>query len=184
MDWINTEGQVTVHDLSFKPMISPAEIQHRISDLGAMISRRYHKKRPVFLAILNGAFIFAADLARACELDCEISFIKLQSYRGMGSSGEVIRHIGLERSLEGRHVLIVEDIIDSGRTLAGFIPELKKEKPASIGIAVLLLKPASLEYDIDIDYVGFKISPRFVIGYGLDYEGLGRNLKGIYQLTQ
>ena len=175
---------VTAHDLSFRPMITPAEIQQRVNEIGAQLTERYRSKNPVFLAVLNGAFIFAADLVRACNIDCEISFIKLKSYQGTQSSGQVIKHIGLEQSLEGRHVIIVEDIVDSGRTLSNFLPELEKEKPASIAIASLLFKPDSLEQDLQIDYIAFEIPSRFVIGYGLDYDGLGRNLRGIYQLTE
>jgi len=176
------EPIVVAHDLSFRKMISAEKIQERIEALGRQISRRHAGRRPIFLPVLNGAFVFAADLVRACAIDCEVSFIKLQSYRGMQSGGELIRRIGLEDSVAGRPVIIVEDIIDSGKTLSRFLPELERENPASIEIAALLVKPEAMEYELDIHYAGFEIPPRFVIGYGLDYDGLGRNLPHIYEL--
>ncbi len=175
---------VVAHDLSFRKLISAERIEERISVLGRQISRRYAGRCPVFLAVLNGAFVFTADLVRACDIDCEVSFIKLKSYQGTRSTGAVVRHIGLEHSLEGRPVIIVEDIIDSGKTLTQFMPELEREKPASVEIAALLVKPEAMEYPLDIQYPGFEIPPRFVIGYGLDYDGLGRNLPDIYELDE
>ncbi len=178
------ENIVVAHDLSFKLMISETEIQQRLAELGARISERYEGRKPVFLAVLNGAFIFAADLLRACNIDCEVSFIKLKSYQGTRSSGQVVEHIGLEQRLEGRPVILLEDIIDSGRTLTQFLPRLRELGPSSVEIATLLYKPDSLEYDLPVDYIGFEIPPRFVIGYGLDYDGIGRNLPAIYQLIE
>ncbi len=178
------EQVVVAHDLSFRRMISAEQIQERILFLGRQISRRYAGQCPVFLAVLNGAFVFAADLVRACDIDCEVSFIKLKSYQGTRSTGEIVQHIGLEHSLEGRPVIIVEDIIDSGKTLTNFLPELQKERPASVEIAALLVKPEAMEYPLEIQYAGFEIPPRFVIGYGLDYDGLGRNLPDIYELDE
>jgi hypoxanthine phosphoribosyltransferase len=175
---------VVAHDLSFQPMISEAEIKGRVRELGQLISKRYRGKNPIFLAVLNGAFIFAADLVRACDMDCEVSFIKLKSYEGAESSGEVAQHIGLEMDVDGRAVILVEDIIDSGKTMAEFLPKLRELNPVSVEIVSLLFKPESLEHDLEIGYVGFEIPPRFVIGYGLDYDGLGRNLPDIYQLIE
>lgn len=178
------ENIVVAHDLSFKLMISETEIQRRIVELGSRISERYRGHKPVFLAVLNGAFIFAADLVRACDIDCEVSFIKLKSYQGTQSSGEVIEHIGLEQDLTDRPVILIEDIIDSGKTMTEFLPRLRELRPSSVEIATLLYKPASLQYDLPVDYIGFEIPPRFVIGYGLDYDGVGRNLPAIYEVVE
>jgi hypoxanthine phosphoribosyltransferase len=175
---------VVAHELRFQPFISTSDIQRRVGELGARISHDYQRRRPVMLAVLNGAFVFAADLARACDIDCEISFIKLSSYQGTRSSGQVANLIGLDAKVEGRPIIIIEDIIDSGRTLYHFLPELRSLKPESVAIAALLFKPSALEFDVRIDYVGFEIPPKFVIGYGLDYDGLGRNLPAIYQLIE
>lgn len=174
------ENRIVAHDLSFQILLKEAAIRHRVQEMGRQISQRYQEQRPLFLAVLNGAFVFAADLIRACDIDCEISFIKLKSYQGRQSSGSLIEHIGLEESVKGRPVILVEDIIDSGHTMSGFLPRLWQEQPASVEIATLLFKPQALRYDLKIDYVGFSIEPRFVIGYGLDYDGLGRNLRDIY----
>ena len=173
---------VVAHGLVFRPLIAPSAIQQRVAELGRELDRRYEGSNPVFLAVLNGAFIFAADLMRACSFDCEVAFIRLSSYRGSRSTGEVKQVIGLQEDIRGRPVIIVEDIVDSGRTLTTFLPDLLGMEPASVEIATLLLKPEMLEFPIQVDYTGFEIPSSFVIGYGLDYDGLGRNLPGIYQL--
>ncbi|MCB0630175.1 MAG: hypoxanthine phosphoribosyltransferase [Saprospiraceae bacterium] len=175
---------VQLHDLTFEPIISPEEIAGKISEIAAAISRDYAGKRPLFLGILNGAFIFAADLVRACNIPCEISFIRLASYHHLTSSGDVQTVIGLKEDVKGRHVILVEDIVDSGRTMHYFLPDLKKLEPASIALATLLEKPAAHEFPVSIDYKCFEIPPDFVVGYGLDYDGLGRNLPGLYQLVE
>ena len=177
-----SEKTVQLHDLSFEPMIKEKEILAEISKLATQIKEKHANKRPLFLGVLNGAYVFAADLVRACDFECEISFIKLSSYRGTQSTDNLTTLIGLNESVEGRAVIIVEDIIDSGKTLSKFIPELMALKPASVEVAALLVKPDSIEYPIDIHYQGFEIPPAFVVGYGLDYDGLGRNLRDIYQL--
>lgn len=175
---------VQLHDLSFVPMITEKEILGKIDEMAAQIKARHGDKRPLFLGVLNGAFVLAADLARACDFDCEVSFIKLSSYQGTKSTGNLTTLIGLNESVEGRAIIIVEDIIDSGKTLHKFIPELMKMGPASVEVAALLVKPDSIQFPIDIHYQGFEIPPAFVVGYGLDYDGLGRNLRDIYQLKQ
>ncbi len=172
---------VVAHGLTFEPYIRQAEIQARVAELGAAISARYRTQRPLFLVVLNGAFIFAADLLRACRFECEVTFIRLASYRGTRSSGRVKEIIGLQDDIRGRAVIIVEDIVDSGNTLSSLLPELQALAPASVEIASLLLKPDMLEHELEVQYVGFEIDPRFVIGYGLDYDGLGRNLPAIYR---
>lgn len=172
---------VKLHDLEFELMISKEEIRARVSQIGGWISEHYKGQNPVFIAILNGSFIFAADLMRAVTIDCEISFVKLASYIGEKSSGKIDELIGLNTDLKGRTVIIVEDIIDSGNTLTRFVPMLEEMGPNSISIATLLIKPEALEHDIIVDYTAFEIDPKFVVGYGLDYRELGRNLPGIYQ---
>lgn len=173
---------VKLHDLNFKPYLSAAQIEERIRTMAAAIATDYAAKRPIFLGVLNGAFMFAADLVRACDFPCEISFIKLASYQNTVSTGDVKTLIGLQVDVTDRHVIIVEDIIDSGRTMHQFIPELKKLGPASVAVATLLSKPAAHAFPVHIDYLAFEIPPDFVVGYGMDYNGLGRNLPGLYQL--
>ncbi len=178
------EELIRVGDLQFKPFLPANVIQDRIKALGKALTIRYGDKKPVFLGVLNGAFMFAADLVRACPFECELSFIKLSSYRGMRSSGEVQQLIGLDRSIAGRHVILVEDIIDSGLTMFRFLPELRKLEPASVSIVSLLVKPDQVLHKIPVDYVGFEIPSVFVLGYGMDYEGLGRNLPDLYQVVK
>ena len=175
---------VKLHDLSFGPFLSEQAIQSRVQELGRLIKEKHEHTKPLFLGVLNGSFIFAADLIRTCDFDCEISFIKLSSYRGTKSSGSVATVIGLEEDIKGRKVIIVEDIIDSGRTMHKLVPELKKLGAESVEIAALLVKPDAMEFKVPIDYLGFSIPIKFVVGYGLDYDGLGRNLKEIYQLVE
>ena len=174
---------IQVHDLQFVPYLSAEQIQSKVHQLGAAISQDYKGKQPLFISILNGAFIFAADLVRACELDCEIAFTQLSSYEGTSSTGKVKLKIPLTTAVEGRDVVIVEDIVDTGRTLHYFMEYLQSLKPASIALAALLVKPTAIEYPVKVDYAGFEIPNKFVVGYGLDYNDLGRNLADIYQLA-
>ena len=173
---------ITVHDKQFVPYLSANEIQDRIAILAKQISADYTDKQPLFLGILNGSFIFAADLFKHISVPATISFIKLVSYKGTSSTGTVITSIGLEENLADRDIKIVEDIVDTGKTLTEFLPTLSKQNPKSIRICTLLQKPEALQYPLDVDYVGFSIPNKFVVGYGLDYDGLGRNYDAIYQL--
>jgi hypoxanthine phosphoribosyltransferase len=175
---------VHVKDRDFGTYLTEAMIADKVSALAADLNRDYAGKKPLFIAILNGAFMFASDLFKKIEIDAEISFIKLASYKGMKSSGNVITAIGLEQDLYGRDVIIVEDIVDTGKTLYHFLPQLQHQHPASLKVAALLHKPEATQFPLQIDYVGFIIPNKFVVGYGLDYDGLGRNLKEIYQLVQ
>lgn len=172
-----------VHDKEFVPYINSLEIEKQVSRVASEINRDYEGKNPLFIAILNGAFIFAADLFKQINLEAEIGFIKLASYKGVKSTGKVITAIGLDAELFGRDVIIVEDIVDTGRTLSQFLPQLEHHHPASLKVATLLHKPAAMVFPIKIDYLGFTIPDKFVLGYGLDYDGLGRNIKEIYQLV-
>ncbi len=173
-----------VHHKTFERFISATQIQTRVDEMGKQIVADYQGKSPLFIGILNGAFVFAADLLRACEgIDATISFTKLSSYKGTTSTGAVTTLIGLDVPLKNRHIIIAEDIIDTGKTLSVFLNLIRREKPASIALATCLLKPTALQHPLQIDYCGFEIPNEFVIGYGLDYDGLGRDLKDIYKIA-
>lgn len=175
---------VQLHDLLFVSLINEAAVRERVQALGAELTQAYRGKNPLFISILSGAFVFAADLMRAFEDTCEVGFVKLASYTGTRSSGDVQTVMGLEKDLRGRHVIVVEDIVDSGRTLHFFLEHLKAQGPASVCTVAFLRKPDAQEFPVQVDYVGFDIQNRFVVGYGLDYDGLGRNLPGVYQLRE
>ena len=174
---------VQVNGKLFETFIDSNTVHKRILELGAQINKDYAGLNPLFLGILNGSFIFAADLFRSVSVNAEISFIKLASYKGLNSTGSVTTAIGLDTDLHGRHVVILEDIIDTGKTLHHFLPQLQHQQPASLKIVTLLHKAEMTKYDVPIDYTGFVIPNKFVVGYGLDYDGLGRNYKEIYQLA-
>ena len=177
--------EVTYQGLTFEPYIRREEIAKQVYRLAQDIKRDYANKNPLFLCVLNGSFIFAADLFRACGLhDAEITFIRFKSYDGMSSTGNVKEIMGLSEDITGRHVLIVEDIIDSGITAAQLRKELAKQNPASIKMVSLLFKPESLTVGNAPEYVGFEIPPKFILGYGLDLDGLARNLPDIYVLKE
>jgi hypoxanthine phosphoribosyltransferase len=174
---------IKLHDKTFDTYLSEREIQEKVRKIAAELNRDYKDKRPLFIAILNGSFMFAADLFKNLTIDAEICFIKLASYSGMKSSGKVITAIGLDQELFKREVVIVEDIVDTGKTLNEFLPKLEHQQPKSLKIAALLHKPEATQFPLTIDYLGFSIPNKFVVGYGLDYDGLGRNLKEIFQLA-
>lgn len=175
---------IQVHDKKFTPYIDAATIEQRIREVAEAINQDYAGKRPIFIAILNGSFMFASDLFKHISIEAEICFIKLASYKGTKSTGNVITSIGLDEPLVDRHVIIIEDIVDTGNTLHKFLPQLHNQQPASLKIASLLHKPEALEYkELVIDYLGFSVPNKFLLGYGLDYDGLGRNLAEIYQLV-
>ena len=173
---------IKVNGKEFKPYIPAMEINIRIKELAAQINTDYKDKRPIFIAILNGSFMFASDLFKEITIEAEICFIKLASYKGTRSTGNVITSIGLDEPLKDRHVIIIEDIVDTGNTLNKFLPQLVNQQPASLKISALLHKPEALEHLIVIDYLGFSVPNIFLLGFGLDYDGLGRNIPEIYQL--
>ncbi|PQJ11786.1 hypoxanthine phosphoribosyltransferase [Flavipsychrobacter stenotrophus] len=175
---------IHIIDKTFVPFISAAKINERVSELAATINRDYAGKKPLVIGILNGSFIFAADLFRLLTIEAEISFIKLASYKGTSSTGNVVTAIGMEENLKDRHVIIVEDIIDTGKTLHAFMPEIMNRQPASVKIATFLSKPDALKYDVKADYCAFEIENKFVLGYGMDYDGLGRNIPELYVLKE
>jgi hypoxanthine phosphoribosyltransferase len=174
---------ITIKDKQFKPYISAQRIAEAVKLLAGSIDAELKNDFPVFLAVLNGSFMFAADLFKEITIPCELSFIKLSSYYGTSSTGNVRELIGLSENIEGRTVVIVEDIVDSGITFERLRKTLKSKNVKQIKIATILFKPDSYKKEYPVDYVGFKIPNDFVIGYGLDYEGLGRNLKEIYVLA-
>jgi hypoxanthine phosphoribosyltransferase len=179
------EDEILINGEKFVPLLTEEMIQKRIKELGAQISSEYSEKVPVLIGILNGSFLFLADLIRNINIDCEIDFFKLSSYGDEKiSSGKVTLLKDLNCNIEGRDIIIVEDIVDSGLSIK-FIEELiLKEKPASWKVITLLVKPNSLRYNVKIDYIGFDIPSKFVVGYGLDYAQKYRNLRAIYVLNE
>lgn len=177
--------QVTYEGLTFEPYISHETISARIKELSKDIMRECAGKTPLFVCVLTGAFPFASELFMACEeIDAEITFVRLKSYEGTNTTGQVKELLGLNSSLEGRTVIIVEDIVDTGNTIARLIDKVKEQKPADVKVATLLFKPEALIHDIHPDYVGFSIPKKFILGYGLDINGKARNLKDIYILKE
>lgn len=175
---------IQVLDKKFQPYIKAPQIQEQIEKLAKQINEDYAGQKPLFIAILNGSFMFASDLFKELTVDAEICFIKLASYKGTKSTGNVITSIGLDIPLTDRHVIIIEDIVDTGKTLHEFLPQLENQQPASLKIAALLHKPDALAHPLKIDYIGFNVPNKFLLGFGLDYDGLGRNFKEIYQLVE
>lgn len=171
-----------VKDKNFAPFISEEEIADKVQQLAKKINKDYKGTNPLFIAILNGSFIFASDLMKEITLECEVSFIKLSSYTEMASSGSVKELIGINENVFNRDVVIIEDIVDTGNTMKVVLDEFKERGVKSVEIASLLVKPEALENSIDIKYIGFEIPNKFVVGYGLDYDGFGRNKKAIYQI--
>ncbi|MBL0032180.1 MAG: hypoxanthine phosphoribosyltransferase [Bacteroidetes bacterium] len=174
---------VIIKDKRFEVNIPAAKIDQRIKELGAKLNEDLKDTRPIFVSVLNGSFIFAADLFREIKMEAEITFIRVSSYSGTESTGTVKSVVGIKENLEGRTVVIIEDIVDTGDTAIYLIDELKKQNPEKILFASLLLKPDALRHPVKIDYVGFEVPNDFLVGYGLDYDGLGRNLKDIYKLA-
>ncbi len=173
---------VKIKDKEFSTFISAEKIQARIAELALELNNDYQDKNPVFIGVLNGAFLFTADLFRCMKGDCEVSFIRVASYTGTQSSGAVKEVMGLSSDLKGRHLVLIEDIVDTGHTAVYLMETVKKLEPASVRFATLLLKPEALQHDFRPDYIGFEIPNDFIVGYGLDYDGLGRNLNDIYTL--
>ncbi|RAW03433.1 hypoxanthine phosphoribosyltransferase [Pseudochryseolinea flava] len=171
-----------IKDLTFKQYINKSDIQGKVRSLGAQINADYAGRSPIFLPILNGSFMFASDLIKQIDLSCRVSFVKLSSYAGTASTGQLKSMIGIEESLFNQDIIIIEDIIDTGVTLQKIVEDLKSLGTRSVEIVALLRKQHAREKGVAIKYVGFEIENEFVVGYGLDYDGLGRNLKEIYQL--
>jgi hypoxanthine phosphoribosyltransferase len=175
---------IQVNDKSFEPYLTAAQIDTEVQRLASEINKDYAGKKPLFIAILNGSFMFASDLFKALSIECEICFIKLASYKGTKSTGQVITSIGLDAILTDRDVIVLEDIVDTGKTLSEFLPQLENQQPESLKIVALLHKPEATTHPLKIDYLGFEVPNKFLLGYGLDYDGYARNLKEIYTLVE
>ncbi len=176
--------RVKIHGKEFEISITNDEIKREIKRVAGEINRDYAGKCPVLLGVLNGCFMFAAELMNNLNIDCEISFVKLSSYQGTTTTGTVREVLGLTQSIEGRDVIIVEDIVDTGYTMQRMMETLGTHNPASVQIASLFLKPARLKVPVDVKYSAFTIPDRFIVGYGLDYDGLGRNYPNIYDAVE
>lgn len=173
---------IQVHDKHFKPIISEAEIQKEVTRIAVDMNLELADKDPIFMGILNGAFMFASDLYKQLTFPCQITFLKLASYSGTQSTGSVKQLIGINRDLKDRVVVVLEDIVDTGVTLETIIRQLSGYQPAEIKVATFLHKPEATVMEVKLDYVGMEIPNDFILGYGLDYNGYGRNFKEIYQL--
>lgn len=176
--------KIQVKDKTFIVSIPEADILKEVKRVAAEINKDLDGKDPLFLAVLNGSFIFAADLLREVTIPCEISFVKLASYEGVSSTGEIREVIGLNSDITGRAVVIVEDIIDSGLTMVHMIETLKKHNPSTIDVCSLLVKPGNLKVNLDVKYKCLEIPNDFIVGYGLDYDGFGRNTRNIYTIVE
>lgn len=175
---------IHIRDKSFVPFLSVETLQSRIQELAAQINEDYRDKDPLFIGVLNGAFVFLSDLFKCIEIPCEVTFVRVASYQSMHSTGKVKQILGLQEDLKERHVILVEDIVDTGLTMQQITQQILGLQPASLAIVTLLHKPEALEAEIELDYVGFEIENKFVVGYGLDYDGLGRNLDSVYVLAE
>lgn len=177
-------GVVKIKDKSFRPSIPEVEIKARVKAVAQQISKDMAGKTPLFLGVLNGSFVFASDLMREMTIPCEISFVKLASYQGTTSTGKVKEVIGVNEDLSGRTVIIVEDIVESGQTMKQMVESLGTRNPESVHICTLFFKPDKLQEELTLDYVAFRIPDDFIVGYGLDYDGLGRELKDVYTIVE
>jgi hypoxanthine phosphoribosyltransferase len=177
--------KIKVEDKEFEIFLENNTLNKRIRLLGIQMNLDYEEKCPLFIGVLNGSFLFMADLIKEINVPCEIAFMRVASYQGTESTGKVKELIGLPENIEGRDIVIVEDIVDTGLTVSYIVKTIKEKKPASVKVCTMLLKPAALKHEIEeLEYVGFEIPNEFVVGYGLDYNGLGRNLTDIYRATE
>jgi adenylate kinase len=173
---------VKLHDLEFMPYLSEKELAEIVSGLSSNINQKYVGKSPLFVVVLNGAFMFASDLMKGVEVDCEVSFLRVSSYRGTSSTGEVKEMMPIGTDVSGRDVVLLEDIVDTGKTMGEIKRKMLEAGAKSVSICTLLFKPDAFQGNYRIDLIGKEIPDRFVVGYGLDYDGLGRNLPALYQI--
>lgn len=176
--------KVKVRDKEFSLFLTAADIDEGVAQVAEMINKDMEGKDPLFLCVLNGAFIFASDLLKKITIDCEISFVKLSSYEGTKTTNTIRELIGLDQSIEGRTIIIIEDIVDTGLTMEYTRKKLRELGAEEVRIATLLFKPEAFKQDYALDYVGIVIPNKFIVGYGLDYDGYGRNLPDIYQIIE
>ncbi|GHS84774.1 hypoxanthine phosphoribosyltransferase [Bacteroidia bacterium] len=175
---------IQIKNLTFKPYITKETLQTTVKTIAERINADYRDQEVLFIGMLNGAFIFAADLLKHINLTCKISFVKMASYEGTTSTGEIKEIIGLNESVKGKHVIVVEDIVDTGLTIQTMYHTLQAQQPLSLEICTLILKPEKYDNSVPLKYVGHSISNEFIVGYGLDYDGYGRNIASIYQLQE
>lgn len=177
------EPTIKIHDKTFRKSISYEELDHTIQRLADLFNQQFQTRNPLFLGVLNGAFMFAAELFKRLHFPCEISFVKMASYAGTASTENVRELIGLDEDIEGRTVVVIEDIVDSGLTIEKIREQLISEKAAEVRIATLLFKPAAFRGNYTIDYIGLEIPNEFIVGFGLDYNQQGRNYRDIYKVV-
>lgn len=177
-------SRVTIKDKTFETSLPEREILERVKQVANRINKDFEGKTPLFLAVLNGSFMYASDLMKNITIPCEISFVKLASYQGTSSTGAIKEVIGLNNDISGREVIIVEDIVDTGATMERMLDTLRAHNPAGLHICTLLLKPGKLTVPLNIEYAAFEIPNDFIVGYGLDYDQEGRNLRDIYTLVK
>ena len=180
---INIEENIKIKDLEFSPFVTRFDILERVKELAIQINQDYEGKNPVFIAVLNGSFMFASDLLKQVDIRSELTFIKVNSYEGTSSTNQIKEMIGLSQNITDRHVIVIEDIVDTGHTMNYLLQELNKKDPSSIEVATLFHKPQANKSNIRLKYVGFDIPNLFIVGYGLDYDGIGRNYQDVYQLN-
>jgi hypoxanthine phosphoribosyltransferase len=176
------ETLLKIGDKEFELFVPFPEISEKTAALGTELNRDYTGLSPVFIPVLNGSFMFASDLIREVCIPCEVSFVKTASYDGLQSTGKVQQVFGADENLRGRHLILVEDIVDTGQTVAALLSELRKYEPASIEVVTLFFKPDAFKGNFPVRYRGFEIPEKFIVGYGLDYRGLGRNYRDVYSL--
>ena len=179
----NIEETIKIKDLEFIPYVTHSDILERIRELAININDDYKNKNPLFIAVLNGSFMFASDLMKQVDVRSELTFIKVSSYEGIESTGSIKEMIGIGQSITDRHIVIIEDIVDTGNTITHLLNEMSKMDPSSIEVVTLFSKPESHETKLYIKYTGFDIPNKFIVGYGLDYDGYGRNYQDVYQLV-
>lgn len=172
---------ISLHNKQFEPYLSAAQLTAAIREVATRINQEYAGQQVLFVVVLNGSFMFAADLLKEISLDCEVCFIRVASYQGTSSTGEVKEVLGLTEELQGRHAIILEDIVDTGHTMQMLLDTLGARQPASLEVATLFLKPECLQHELPLRYVGLSIPNDFIVGYGLDFDGLGRNYPDVYK---
>jgi hypoxanthine phosphoribosyltransferase len=176
------QKEINIHNKIFSIYIPEIEIQNRVAAIAAEMNAKYKGQTPLIISVLNGSFMFTSDLMKLLDFQCHLSFIRVSSYEGLESTGKLKQLIGLSENPTGRHVIIVEDIVDTGRTISALVEQINATNPESLSVCSLLVKPDRHETEVNINFSGFVIPDRFVVGYGLDLDGLGRNLPHIYQL--
>jgi len=174
---------ISIKELSFSPFLYRNELLARIKELGIDIQNDYEYKNPIFISVLNGSFMFTSDLLKQVDIRSEVNFIKVNSYEGVESSGKLNWELSFSKAISNRHIILIEDIIDTGLTMKSILNKIEEFDPKSVEIATLFLKRSSLKEDIRPKYVGFEIPNKFIVGYGLDYDGYGRNYQDVYELS-